>query len=341
MNTSAPFLPVDRDRLRSQSFTRAAYAIALDEAGGIATDIETYVRAAWEHDNRVARITRGATSPADTSATAIAASAVSDFVGSLAPISGAARLVAASALRLRDPGATSVTVPWISDLTGAGFVDEGDPVPVLQGEIVPVEVSTTTKIAFVLSLTNQLLKSSNAEIVFEALLRRAAALALDAALFSTTAGSTTQPAGLLAGVTPTAAGMTLDDDLMSLADAIVAAGGDGSVIFVTSPGRALRAQALAPNAELPVYGSSAVASTSLIAICANAFASVIAAPEIRASREATVHTDTVPTQLGVSSTAVHTIRSMFQTDTTALMCILKAGWNIAPGLVQFVSSPAW
>ena len=172
------------------------------------------------------------------------------------------------------------------------------------------------------------------------MLRRAAGLALDTALFSSTAAGA-QPAGLLAGVSATTGGATLGADVMALGDAITAAGGDANMVFIASPGRALKAAALAPNAALPIYGSAAVPPTKLIGVAASAFFSLIAAPEIRASPETVIHMDDTPTQLGVSSSAVYPTMSMFQTDSTAIMVVLRAGWGIAPGMVAYVDNPAW
>ena len=348
MDTTRNFLPDRREfqQARARSFCRACYTFALHEARGGGVDalggpLEDFARKRWENDNYVARIIRSASSPMDTSATAIAATAVSDFIGSLALVSGAAQLINAASLRLRNPGAVSVTVPWVSSLAGAGFVAEDEPIPVLAGSIVPVEVSTVTKIALILTLSNQLLRSSNGEIVFEAALRRAAALALDAAIFSDTAASAAQPAGLLNGLSPVNAGSTLDDNLMALGDAITAAGGDANLIFITSPGRALKARALAPNAALPIYGSAAVASDTFIGICASGFFNLIGAPEIRASRETVLHMDDVPAALSEGSSFATPQISLFQTDATGLLCELSAGWGIAPGLCAFVDSPVW
>ena len=257
MNTTTPppFLPADRDRLRSQSFTRAAYAIALHDAGGI-DDVETFARATWEFDTKIARITRAAVTPTDTSATAIAAASVGDFIASLQPISGAARLMAAALLLRAPSGANTVAVPWASDVT-ADFVAQGAPIPVAQGSISDIVLTPSQKIALILSASNALLASTNGEAVLEAMLRRAAAQALDTALFGNTAGDTTRPAGLLAGVGATTATMTLGGDLKALADAVVAGGGDGNILFFTSPGRVFSAQAqsLGHTADLRLGGN--------------------------------------------------------------------------------------
>ena len=202
MNTQAEFLPdpAARQRSRARTFCRAAFTLARHQAAGGGVDAlggvapEAYARKHWENDLAAPRIVRSAVAPMDTSSAPLATSAASDFVGSLAPISGAARLIEAS-LRLQGAGSPSISVPWATDVT-AVFVGQGSPYPVAQSVLADVDVSTITKIGVILTMTNALLAGSNGEAVFEALLRRAAAQALDKALFSDTAGSAAcRPAG--------------------------------------------------------------------------------------------------------------------------------------------------
>ena len=348
MNTSAPFLPdpAELQQARARSFARAAFTFALHEARGGGVDalggpLEDFARKRWENDNYVA---------SDHQIRVDADGHVGDrdcghcrcrLHRQLGAGLGRRPIDQCASLRLRNPGAVSVTVPWVSDLAGAGFVGEDEPIPVLAGSIVPVEVSNVTKIALILTLSNQLLRSSNGELVFEAALRRAAALALDAAIFSDTAASAAQPAGLLNGLSPVNGGSTLDDNLMALGDAITAAGGDANLIFITSPGRALKARALAPNAALPIYGSAAVASDTFIGICASGFFNVIGAPEIRASRETVLHMDDVPAALSEGSSFATPQISLFQTDATGLVVRAFRRLGHCARLVHFVDSPAW
>jgi hypothetical protein len=100
------------------------------------------------------------------------------------------------------------------------------------------------------------------------------------------------------------------------------AGSDANLLFVTSPGRALRAQSLAPNAGLPVVGSGAISSNTFTAICASGVFAVVQAPEIRASCETVLHMDDTPTGIGISSSGVFPTRSLWQTDTTALLVVM-------------------
>jgi hypothetical protein len=343
MDSDFPLVPPDRIRTRARSLPRAAFAIASHTAsgGGADFDLDGYCRRRWDADLRVGRIVRSAVLPTDSSATAVAAAATSDFIAGLAPISAGSRLIAAG-LRLGElVGVDHVTIPWPGGTVTAAFTAALDPFAVGQDSIAGVDVVATHKIGVILTLTNQLLASSNGEAVLEFLLRRAAAQALDAELFSTTAASSSRPAGLLAGVSATSAGTTLADDLRALTDAIVANGGDNSIMFFTSPGRAAAARVLA-NAELPIFGSAAIAGTRVVAVCASAFFSAIAAPEIRATATAVMHfEDSAPAQIGVSSSATFPVRSMLQTDSTALLVVLRAGWGQARGTVAFIDSPGW
>jgi hypothetical protein len=342
-NLDFPLVPPDRVRTRARSLPRAAFAIAAHSAsgGGADFDLDVFCRRRWDADPRVGRIVRSAVLPTDTGATAIAATATSDFVAGLMPQSGAAQLIGAG-LRLGElVGTDHQTIPWSAGAVTAGFTAQGEPFAVAQDSIAGVDIVATHKIGVILTLTNQLLASSNGEAVLEFLLRRAAAQALDAELFGATAASSSRPAGLLNGLSATSATASLTGDLQALTDAIVANGADNSVMFFTSPGRATAARVLA-NAELPIFGSSAIAGTRIVAVCAGAFFSAIAAPEIRATATAVMHfEDASPAQIGASSSATFPVRSMFQTDSTALLVVLRAGWGQAPGTVAFIDNPAW
>ncbi len=149
-----PMLP-DRDTLRSKSWARAAFSLALLRAGGI-PDKSAVAFAAdrWPHDPRVERLVRAATSPMDSSdAAGIVASGWGDFIGSLAPIAASAPLIAA-APRLNSSGREdTISAPWVADLSGAGFVAEDEATPVLAGVTTSIGVATATKIAFIVTLS--------------------------------------------------------------------------------------------------------------------------------------------------------------------------------------------
>jgi hypothetical protein len=122
--------------------------------------------------------------------------------------------------------------------------------------------------------------------------------------------------------------------LRTLVDAIVAAGGSGiGTMFFCSPGRRLTLVGYYPELAPQVFGSSAIASGTLIAVDPRSFASATGGdPEILASKQALVHyEDTNPQQIGTAGTpnvVAAPTRSAFQTDVILLRCILRITWAL-------------
>jgi hypothetical protein len=228
-------------------------------------------------------------------------------------------------------GAASVPIPWDDPLPVAAFVGEGAAMPIISGSLAG-PTAEPKRIALAPALTRQLLEQPHVEAIFTAMLTRAAARALDAAMFSDTAGDAVRPTGLLAGVNALDAGASRSADLTTLVDAITAAGGDGDIPFVMSPGRAL-AMRVGSNGQAPVFGSVAVTDTRLMAIDTAACFSSIGEPQVEASRQTVLHfEDTVPAQIGASSSATFPGRSLYQTDCIALKMTPRVGWAIPPGI---------
>jgi hypothetical protein len=240
------------------------------------------------------------------------------------------------------PGADKCSVPWVTPANAPTltFVEEGEARPVVDMTVDGLVVEPRFA-GLAMIMTRKLLASSNAEAVVGFLLRQAASRALDTTLFSAAAGDVARPAGLLYGLTPVANSPTLGDDLETLVDAITAAGAGADVIFVTSPGRALRARSAA-TIDLPIYGLSVVPSSKFIAINCGAFFYSFAEAQIRTSNAATVSMRDDPGPL-VSGTGTvwGPIRSLYQTAAVGLMVELMLGYCSAPGTVAFVQDPQW
>jgi hypothetical protein len=295
----------------------------------------------------------GATTTDPTWAGPAAASGVSDYIASLAPISAAARLMNAG-LRLSLDGQTSLLIPQRTGLPASdvAWVAEGQPAPVRRTTLSTTELGPPRKLMCEVVLTRELARHSQAEAVFTQLLKEDCALSLDAALFSAAAATTARPAGLLAGVTPIAAASgggtsAMESDLGALAGAVAASGGSGEVIFVASPRQFAAVRIRAPQMPFEIVPSLALAAGTVVAIDAGAFVSGVGPdPEITASLSAVLHMeDASPLQLstaGSPNVVAAPAQSMFQTASIALRLILDVSFQMrGSGLVQVVNSATW
>ena len=140
----------------------------------------------------------------------------------------------------------------------------------------------------------------------------------------------------------------MDDDLASLAAAISPV--TSGLAFVVNPRQAnaikLRRGTTWPD-NVPVWSSIGIAAGNVIALDPAAVVSGFdAAPEIRASREASFHfEDTTPLQL-VSGTPPGTIASpvgsLWQSDLISLRLFLRAAWTLrVPGAIAWTSGVSW
>ena len=93
---------------------------------------------------------------------------VAEFVEALQPMSAAAGLFALST-NLSFGRAGELVIPTISDLPMADFVAEGAPIPVVMGLTSGVSMSPY-KIASIIALTNEMMRSWNAEALVRAAL---------------------------------------------------------------------------------------------------------------------------------------------------------------------------
>src|SRR5262249_55522028 len=124
----------------------------------------------------------------------------------------------------------------------ATFIGEGQPIPVHQLPVTGGAILHPRKFATIVALTREMIQSSNAQELVQAVLVDAIAASLDLHLFDSTAGDSTRPPGLLVGVTPiTAATGTnaMVTDLAALATAVAPYGGL-DIVYVTDPGTAIK-----------------------------------------------------------------------------------------------------
>jgi hypothetical protein len=264
---------------------------------------------AWPHDTGAALLVKAAVSPstlADMTATSV--TVIPEFLGSLGGVSAGAALLAEGLTLAFDHGAVISLPAFVADANAVTFVSEGQPLPVRQFAITtPPPQLVPRKMGVLTSLTRETIEGSNAEALVRNILMRSTALAIDKFLFDDQPGDDTRPPGLRYNVAASTASANADrneallEDITTLVGAVSAVG--SNIVLVTSPARAITAQLRAKQEfPAPILGSAAIAD-DVLAIAVDALASATdAVPVITASREATVHHDTTPAQIGTAGT---------------------------------------
>jgi Phage capsid family len=327
----------DREALAEASIaalTRAALsnALAIVNRQQSPSDI---CKTRWPEDRLAQFLTRAASAPAMTTVPTWAAelvqSVTADFLIGLGPHSAASEIFQA-ALSLTFDGSGQIRLPhFVADFQNAGFVGENQPIPVQNLSLDNPNPLTPHKAAAIALLTREMVESSNAEQLVGDTLKRAAGRMLDEVLFDANPAATNRPAGLrngIAAVTPSAAtesDRAFVDDMGKLADAVSPVASNSDLIYIASPGRALKINLRMPREidNVIVLGSNAVIN-DLLCIACNAFvAAVGAAPQIHASKAAVLHADSVPQAVPAARTV-----STFQTDCVALKLLWPVSWSL-------------
>jgi hypothetical protein len=207
-----------------RSLIRAATAVAL---GAVSHRSATDVLArAWPNDTGAELVLRAAVAPTlMANAAAISVDAVA-FLVSMAPTSAAARLFE-KALRINLQGIHATNIARLVTVPAPGFVAEGAPIPVVQGDFDTTPVGPVFKLAFIVGLSNELEFSTaeNAAVIVARALADAASKQFDGVVFDNVSGDSTRPDGLLNGVAaiPGTAGggvNAMAGDLAALAGAL-------------------------------------------------------------------------------------------------------------------------
>jgi hypothetical protein len=308
-------------------------------------------------DRPVELLLRSPTSPAMVGgsgwADKLAATAVADVFTGLAPISAAADLIGRG-LRVNFDSYASIVVPGrvVVSTDAGGFIGEGAPIPVRAPALSSLTL-TPFKLAVICVLSNEVANFSvpNAQRVIEQNLTEAAALRLDAEMFSSTASSSLRPAGLMNGLSTvgaaTAGSEAMSLDIGKLLNALAAAGGGRNPVFICSSAQAgaLKFKA-GTHFDYPVLASPALAAGTVVAIEAESFVSGFSAvPEIDTTSAAVLHMeDSTPVQLvsGAGPSVASPLRSLFQTDSTAIRMVLRCSWGLrASGHAQLLTGATW
>jgi hypothetical protein len=327
-------------------------AIALGRLKG--QSAETIFGENWL-DARGALMTKAAVDPATRATSGLPTFTAVAMLPSLAPTSAAVRLFERAGLTLDFAGVHQYRVPFsASGFPEPIFVGEGQPMPVITGDLDAMTVGPTCKIRFGTGITEELetYSADAASAVIGRLMSDAGRKALDAAVFSTTPADATRPAGLLNGVTaqtPTAGGglSALTADMKNLIGAIGdAALATDDVIIVANPRQAEALRLLPPQPFAhPVFGTAALADGTIAAIAPDALAvGYEGVPEISTTKQGTAHFESTPLPISTPGTppvvSAPTL-SAFQSGLIFLAMRLRCAWAAQPGSVQFIESVTW
>jgi hypothetical protein len=353
--TPRPLVPSDlppADRV----LIRAITARAVAASRGPGTRPEQIAEQFWPRDRAThAFVTRAATTGATMGGSGwaidLVATAVSSFIGSLSASAAGALIAAAPQFDLGRNG--QITLPRAT-LTGTGlsaWTGEAQPIPVGAGQLTAPQLGPAKHLGLIEVISAELARVSpgDAEAIVGTLLKDSMAKQLDLAIFSATAGSSTQPAGILNGISAvtatTGGGLSAAlGDVRLLADAVAAGGGGGMPMFFASCGRALTLLGYAPALAGRVFGSAFIAAATLIAVDPAAFASTVgSAPELTVSREALLHfEDTTPLQIATGAQGSGVLatpsRDLFQTDQIGIRAIFECAWVMRVPAVSFISA---
>ena len=331
---------------------RAAAAIVRSHIAQ--TPPEQMAKSMYPNDQVTPIIARAAASMATLTDAAwagpLARYAVSQAVEDIVAMTAAGRLAQAGALRVDMGQLASVTVPGrgVTAADAGAWVAEGAPIPAKQYNYTPAKLNLR-KLAVIVTLTEEMTRASNLEDLLRAMLTSAAGLAIDAQMFSTTAGDATKPAGLFVGLTPvvaTAAPATGFDacgqDLGLLVQDIASRGGGRNPFFVAAPAQATSIRFFAGaqfgDTDLRVAGSVGMPVKSCACIEPESLAFAIAEPEFAIANVAAVQQeDTTPTDLLTTSP----VKSMYQIDAFALRMVVWAAWAMRAPHASYMTAVNW
>jgi hypothetical protein len=313
------------------------------------------------YDDLPARLLmRSASTPAALGTTGLgaefAATAVADVISSIAPASAAAALIGLG-LQVPFDHAAAIRVPGRVTLASdaGGWIAEGNPLRVRQMNLSGVTLNLC-QLGASCVFTNELRDHSlrSVAIVARELLNEAAVLLLDSNILGSAAASPgVSPAGLLNGVVgitaATGGGINaMAKDIEALVAALATAGGGVNPVFIAAPGQAVAMKAaVGPKFDYPILASAALAANSIVGVEAKSFVSGFSAtPTFDTSDQTVVHLeDTSPGQIstiGSPNVVSAPLRSLWQTNSTAVKMILHCAWGMrAAGHVQTISSTTW
>jgi hypothetical protein len=307
----------------------------------------------WPSDGTLHMVLRAASAPATLTtspwAPDLGHKIVIDALEGLGPTSAGAQLLLESLVLNFDRNATISAPGFVAGASNAGFVAEGAPIPVKQLASTAVQL-TPKKLAAIGVLTREMVESSNAEQLVGDVLKRGAALALDAALFGSAAATAAAPAGLRNGIsttTPSAATDPLQqfyEDCANLINATSAVGSNGPFVFIGSPGRvaAMVMRFVLQPGNVNVLASNAVGN-DLVCVAPRALVCALdPEPVIESASAGTLHMeDTTPLDIVSGGVSASPVKSMFQTESWAIKMRWPVTWAARDPRAVAWTTPAW
>jgi hypothetical protein len=302
---------------------------------------DAFLARAYPFDSEAQLLLRAATSPIDLN-TGAALISIAAAVGPLLFSHSAAAKLFAEGVQVtlgRDPG--MFTVPAMSTAP-VRWVGDGKMKPVVQSTSEGARVEPK-KIAGIAVASAELMAQQSAPELIQAMLAESAGPVLDAAVFTDSPGVPgEQPAGLLYGVAPLAAGAGMMADIGALAGAISPIAGAGKVAIVANWAQliplALSSSGSSP--DLLLLASGAVPPGTVIAIACNAVVSAMGVPSFETATQATLMMDDAPASgdlLGGGN-----VSSMFQTNCAAIKMVLESDWATrSPLAAAWIQGVAW
>jgi HK97 family phage major capsid protein/HK97 family phage prohead protease len=320
-------------------------------------------------------ITRAASLPATTTgsgwADTLATTVQGEFIQALTPFSIYPRLAAMGSTFSFGRAATISLPGRTAGNLGGGFVAQGAAIPVKAGAFTPITF-TPKKMGVISVMTREITEHSIPAI--EGIIRQGiledTAVAIDTALMDNNASSSTRPEGLQhmggAALGPTAAGgltAFVGDLKLAIADLISNTNGNlRRPVWIMNPGDVLAASMLTTTtgdqpyrAELsggtlfghPVIQSTTGTNDTMYLMDAADFITVTGdTPRFDVSDQAVLHMeDTTPLAIasaGTPNTVAAPVRSLFQTDSTAIRMLLDINWGLRhAGTVSWITNLSW
>jgi hypothetical protein len=296
-------------------------------------------------------LTRAATAPAMTTvagwAAELAQKLVADSVEALGAASAAVEVMG-EGLVLAWDGYGAISVPaFVASAANAGFVAEGDPIPVRQFADT-AQAITPKKVASICALTREMVESSNAEALIGDVLVKSAALAIDAAFFDANAATAARPAGIRNGIAAATPSASTDpfgavfEDMATLLNAIGAVGGKGPFMFVGNVGRMVGMSARFvgdADDECTIRSVMTTATGSdVLAIAPRALAAAVSPdPEVETASAGALVMDTAPGPAGTMGPE----KSLFQTETIAIKVRWPVSWALRDPRGVAWLTPTW
>src|SRR5262249_10881916 len=354
-----PLVPEDIKRARPAVYVYRAAAASFRSYVSRSTPLRS-AEQMFGRDVITAEILRSASAPAETAtagwAQEIARVAIFDMIQSITSLSAAAEVITRG-LKLNMDGLGTTRVPGrvVNPAQAGAWIAEGNPAPARALSFPNAASLQPRRLSVLYPYSGEQAESSNIENIVKQTMSESSGLALDAQMFSATAGDASKPAGLLAGVAPltptaltgtTTPAQAAATDIGNLFAALAAQGAGKTAVLVASPPQAKRLEFIAgPKFPPDIITSPVRPAGVLIALEIASFVSGFpAAPTFRVSNVAAYHAeDTAPQQItgGPPSPAVP-VRSLFQTDSIGLYMDVWGSWGFrAPGHAQWLSAVTW